>query len=351
METAPIPENEAARLAELEQYNILDTLPEEAFDSLTRLAAQICDTPIALVSLIDAHRQWFKAKVGIDAPETPRDIAFCAHAIHQSDILIVPDTMHDPRFADNPLVTKDPNIRFYAGMPLITPTGHAMGTLCVIDRMPKQLTSDQMTALRILGQQVVSQLELRRRTITLEHTVARQQTIERSNAGLLRAIDHSLEGVAILNKDGCYTYMNPAHAEVYGYTIEELIGQSWQTLYAPEWADKINRFYFPMLLAQGHWRGEVKGRTKSGSESSVEISLALLQDQSNSAQWSICTCRDVSARIATERLLKSKQDHLTDAQTLAHIGSWDWDMITGAETWSDELYRIFGYAPQAITPT
>jgi PAS domain-containing protein len=238
METAPIPENEAARLAELEQYNILDTGAEEAFDGLTRLAAQICDTPIALVSLIDAHRQWFKAKVGIDAPETPRDIAFCAHAIHQSDILIVPDTMHDPRFADNPLVTKDPNIRFYAGMPLITPTGHAMGTLCVIDRMPKSLTSDQMTALRILGQQVVSQLELRRRTIALEHTLAHQQKIEQSKAGLLRAIDHGLEGVAILNKDGCYTYMNPAHAEVYGYTVEEMIGQSWQTLYTPEWVPR-----------------------------------------------------------------------------------------------------------------
>ena len=351
MERAPIPEHEAARLAELEQYEILDTPPEEAFDGLTRLAAQICGTPIALVSLIDTNRQWFKAKVGIDAPETPRDIAFCAHAIHQSDLLIVPDTAQDPRFADNPLVTTDPNIRFYAGMPLVTPTGHAMGTLCVIDRMPKSLTSDQMTALRILGQQVVSQLELRRRTITLEHTVARQQTIERSKAGLLRAIDHSLEGVAILNKDGCYTYMNPAHAEIYGYTLEELVEQSWQTLYAPEWADKINRFYLPILLAQGHWRGEVMGQTKSGSEISVEISLALLQDQSDPAQWSICTCRDVSARIATGRLLQVKQDRLNYAQALAHIGSWDWDLRTGAHTWSDEQFRIFGYAPQAITPT
>jgi PAS domain S-box-containing protein len=351
MERAPIPEHEATRLAELEQYEILDTPPEEAFDGLTRLAAQICGTPIALVSLIDTHRQWFKAKVGIDAPETPRDIAFCAHAIHQSDLLIVPDTAQDPRFADNPLVTKDPNIRFYAGMPLITPTGHAMGTLCVIDRMPKQLTSDQMTALRILGQQVVSQLELRWRTIALEHTVANQQKIERSKAGLLRAIDHSLEGVALLNKDGCYTYINPAHAEVYGYTVEELIEQPWQTLYAPEWTDKINRFYFPILLAQGHWHGEVMGRTKSGHEIYVEISLALLQDQSDPAQWFICTCRDVSARVATERLLKTKQDRLTDAQSLAHIGSWDWDLRTGVHTWSDEQFRIFGYAPQAIIPT
>ena len=351
MERAPIPEHEAARLADLEQYKILDTAPEEAFESLTRLAAQICGTPIALVSLIDTYRQWFKAKVGIDAPETPCNTAFFTHTIHQSDLLIVLDATQDPRFADNPLVTGDAHIRFYAGMPLTSREGHAMGTFCVIDREPKHLTPNQIAALKILGQQVVSQLELRRRIITLERTIARQKNIEQGEARLLRAIDHSLEGVAILNKDGCYTYMNPAHADVYGYTIEELIGQSWQTLYAPEWSDKINRLYFPILLAQGHWRGEVIGRTKFGSEISMEISLALLQDQSDPAQCFICTCRDVTAQKATEHLLRFKQDRLTDAQALAHIGSWDWDIITGAETWSDEQYRIFGYAPQAITPT
>ena len=175
MQTAPLPKDESARLDALNQFEILDTPPEESFDSLARLASQICGTPIALVSLIDSTRQWFKTKVGIDVPETSRNIAFCAQALHQSDVLIVPDATQDPRFADNPLVTAAPYMRFYAGMPLITPTGHALGTLCVIDRAPKQLAPGQIEALRVLGQQVVSQLELRRRTMTLERIMISQK--------------------------------------------------------------------------------------------------------------------------------------------------------------------------------
>lgn len=117
MQNAPLPADESSRLAELHQYEILDTPPEEGFDNLAKLAAQICGTPIALISLVDAHRQWFKAKVGIDAPGTPRDIAFCAHAIHGQDLFVVPDATQDERFADNFLVAADPSIRFYAGMP------------------------------------------------------------------------------------------------------------------------------------------------------------------------------------------------------------------------------------------
>ena len=150
MEIAPLPPDESARLDALRRY-ILDTAPEDAFDDLTCLAAKICDAPIALVSLIDPHRQWFKAKVGVTVCETSRDIAFCAHTILQRSILEVPDALADPRFATNPLVTQDPFIRFYAGIPLVTPEGHALGTLCVIDRVPRQLTSDQRQALTILG--------------------------------------------------------------------------------------------------------------------------------------------------------------------------------------------------------
>ncbi|MBC7973002.1 MAG: GAF domain-containing protein [Verrucomicrobia bacterium] len=166
---APLPDDESARLRSLCQYQILDTEPEVGFDDLTNLAASICHTPITFVSLVDAQRQWFKAKVGTDVAETPRDVAFCSHAILQLDLLIVPDTLADERFATNPLVVGEPHIRFYAGVPLIMPDGHALGTLCVIDFIPRALTPNQLEALQALGRQVVAQLELRRQLLEADH--------------------------------------------------------------------------------------------------------------------------------------------------------------------------------------
>lgn len=163
MTKVPVPENEATRLAALHRYQILDTTPEKAFDGLVRLACYIFNTPIALVTLVDSERQWFKAKVGLDVPETSRDVSFCAHAITRPDeVMIVPDTLDDNRFAANPFVLSNPNIRFYAGSPLVTEDGFALGTLCVIDKVPRTLTPEQVEMLQILSQRVIAELELRR---------------------------------------------------------------------------------------------------------------------------------------------------------------------------------------------
>src|SRR6516162_3072122 len=159
---APLPQNETERLAALRGLSILDTAPELAYDELSALAAYVCQTPIALISLVDKDRQWCKSRVGWPARETPREMAFCAHTILQPDLLVVSDASADKRFADNPLVTSPPNIRFYAGAPLVTAEGHALGTLCVIDHKARELTAEQARALRALSHQVVAQLRLRK---------------------------------------------------------------------------------------------------------------------------------------------------------------------------------------------
>lgn len=174
---APIPPNEKARLATLKRYKILDTPPERAFDDVSKLAAYICGTPMATVSLIDSNRQWFKAKVGLDSSETSRDLAFCAHAILQTEPLVVENATEDARFSDNPLVTGEPRIRFYAGAPLTAPDGNNLGTLCVIDRKPRQLTPDQKTALEALGRIVITELELRRVSNELTDALSNVKTL------------------------------------------------------------------------------------------------------------------------------------------------------------------------------
>jgi len=159
----PKPSNESRRLKVLWQYEVLDTVPEEMFDDLTELAASVCEAPIALVSLVDEDRQWFKSAKGVNLQETDRNISFCAHAICQPGLFIIPDARKDLRFKNNPLVVGEPKVRFYAGSPLITPDGYALGTICVLDTKPRTLSSSQNRALQLLSRVVVSQLELRRR--------------------------------------------------------------------------------------------------------------------------------------------------------------------------------------------
>lgn len=168
MISAQKPANERERLNDLNAYSIMDTHAEKDFDEIVNLASTICSTPISLVTLLDEKRQWFKARHGLEAPETSRDIAFCAHAILENNLMVVPDALQDERFIDNPLVTGHPDIRFYAGMPLITPSGFKMGTLCVIDNKPRNLSDTQLYSLEVLGRQVVKQMELHKSNLELK---------------------------------------------------------------------------------------------------------------------------------------------------------------------------------------
>jgi formate hydrogenlyase transcriptional activator len=187
---ARLPDDEQERLDALRTYEILDTPAESGFDDLARLAASLCGTPMALVTFVDADRQWFKATVGLSVEETPRDVSFCAHAILGSDVFVVPDAASDARFVDNPFVTGDAHVRFYAGAPLIASGGHALGAICVIDRVPRQLTTLQETALAALSKQVVAQLELRRSAMSVVSASDRRRAED-----LLRALTEGTASV------------------------------------------------------------------------------------------------------------------------------------------------------------
>jgi anti-sigma regulatory factor (Ser/Thr protein kinase) len=191
--------DETARLAALRKYRILDTDPEQAFDDLTLLASHVCGTPIALISLLDADRQWFKSRVGLSITETSRSVSFCAHAIRQNGLFIVPDARDSPRFRDNPFVAAENGIRFYAGAPLITPAGYALGTLCVLDRVPRTLTTEQLEALQALRRQVEAQLELRSNLFDLDAALKARDVAEVQQLRLIDELRESLDNVQKLS--------------------------------------------------------------------------------------------------------------------------------------------------------
>ncbi len=238
---------ESERLKTLSKYKILDTPPEPSFDRFTALAARFCETPISLLTFIDEKRQWIKANVGFPFVETPREISFCAHQILEPEASIVPDAKHDPRFAENPLVRGTPFVRFYAGFPLISPEGHSLGMLCVMDRRPRDLDFEQEQTLRILSQEVMAFLQLRRELIETKHRNAR-------NTGRLTDLAAKLERRSVQQRE-------------------------------------------------------------------------------------------------VEKELRQREHQLEEAQRIAQLGSWTWDIRSNTIAWSAQLYRIFGLALETFHPT
>jgi len=249
---ASVPQNEKARLEALYEYQILDTLPEQAYDDITRLASTICGTPIALVSLVDRERQWFKSNVGLAVNETSRECSFCAHAIHHPELFLIPDATADARFADNPLVTAEPHIRFYGGAPLITHDGLELGTLCVIDVKPRRLTSEQEHALEALSRQVMAQLELRRKVQQLESAIESKEEIAaelRLQKSILEAqSEASPDGILVLSQDERILSFNQRFLQLWGLSPEMMGQQLNETVLAAivnklvepqRWLDKI----------------------------------------------------------------------------------------------------------------
>lgn len=251
----PVPDNEAERLDVLRRYQILNTLPEEEFDDLTELAAYICGSPISLLSLTSANQQWFKSRVGLEATNAPREVSFCSHAILNPDeLMIVPNTLEDERFADNPFVTTDPNIRFYAGAPLVTPDGFPLGTLCVMDRVPRSLTPEQQKALQTLSRQAIAQMELRLTVKKLERQIVRYQQTEAklraSDQQVVDLLEGMTDGFFALDRQGRFTFVNRQAEQILQQPSEALLGKIiWQVL--PDMADSaFKREYIKAIEQQ-----------------------------------------------------------------------------------------------------
>jgi PAS domain S-box-containing protein len=218
LDSDPVPENELERIKALRSYQILDTIPEEDYDAITRLASYICKAPIALISLIDNERQWFKSKVGIDVSETPRTDAFCRYTILSDEILEVPDARENENFANNTFVVGEPNVRFYAGVPLIDNDGYRLGSLCVIDQVPRTLTFEQRDALQTLSHEIISHLSLRRQKRELEESL-------KLHTEFFNLFNNSPEIHCVTDREGNIQLINNSVTHILGYTPQESIGR------------------------------------------------------------------------------------------------------------------------------
>jgi PAS domain S-box-containing protein len=326
---APLPANEADRIAALKAYQILDTRSEAGFDALTHLASMICNTSISLVSLIDHDRQWFKSNQGLpQASQTPRDIAFCTHAILGDQLLEVNDATLDQRFHDNPLVTADPNIRFYAGMPLINDAGFALGTLCVIDSQPKTLNDFQRQALASLAQAVVSLIDAKK-----------------GSYRLLQIIEHAPYGALIISDQQIITSVNPPLMQMLGYRPDELVGLTIDQLVTP----LSNTKTLAAVLAPEARTQLQRQHTQNAAQYILSQQGRLIAIESYRSDigdgFYALMIIDVSQRMAiAERVIKSRDDlqKIID-QVPALIGYWDHELHNhfGNKTYLE----WFGYSP------
>ena len=309
--------DERRRLEALQQYRLLDTLPEQALDDLTALAAHICDTPIALISIADDQRQWFKSKIGLSISEVVRAGSFSEYALLQSGVFIVPDASQDPRFAAHPLVTGAPHLRFYAGAPLVTADGQALGTVCVIDRIPRQLTPSQEGALRALSRQVMAQFELRRQT---------RQLIE-SEARLRLVTDNAHVGLVILDPERRYVYANPTYAEILALPSPAIVGRRVADVLPAVYEEQIR----PRL--DRAFAGERVSYEWCRSEAGIESFFAVSYEPTTvdgSVALVVVVVTDISERrrsaLASHRLaaiVESSGDAIVSMDMAGTITSWN----------------------------
>ena len=343
--------DEAARLAALHALQVMDTLPEPVYDDIVALAAQICGTPIGLVSLIGGERQWFKARVGLAPTETSRDLAFCAHAIAAPEpLFVVEDATLDPRFSANPLVTGAPHIRFYAGAPILLPGGEAMGTVCVIDTVPRTLDAAQLRALQALARQVSHLFELRLRSRELEHLRAEAAAERERSAELLDIVLRGSNlGLWFLHVPTQAFTANEREYAMLGVAQQDAEAGSlaWRALVHPDDWPKLNAAIVPHLKRQAaFYECEHRMRHKDGHWVWVLTRAVVTErDALGMPVRIVGTHMDISERMQERQALQRSTDLLQRMGALAGVGGWEIDIESGKITWTEEVYRIHEVEP------
>ncbi len=336
----PIPERERERLAALYALNLLDTIPEPQFDRLTKLAASICGVPIALVSLIDKDRQWFKSNIGLDVNETARDISFCQYAILDSKQFEVEDSYSDPRFVNNPLVLGDPKIRFYAGQPLVMPDGFALGTLCVIDRVPRQLTENQREALRLLAEEVVHNILEKKKENELKF--AKDFLSQTSRVARVGGWDFDIKSGKVFWSEMLCEIHDLPHGFVPTY---EQVGQ----FYTPESWLELEKSIQEAMATGKSYDLELQIVTATGRLIWVRA-IGNAEFQSNECVRLFGILQDIDSEKKSRLLIQKSEESLRSAQKIAKMGSWSLDLKTNEVLWTEELYKMYGFDPTKPPP-
>lgn len=312
MQQATLPPNEEQRLALLHSLDLLDTPAEPLFDRITQLVAKVLNVPIALVSLVDSDRQWFKSRVGLNTTETPREVAFCAHAILRPEPFVVADATKDERFSDNPLVTSSPNIRFYAGIPICSTGGLSVGTLCAIDSKPRNISDEQLNILSDLAELVNREIQLRE-AAALARTHIRQskETIEAGEALFQTVFERAGVGIAMVAIDGTWLRVNEVLCEITGYPQHELTQLTFQDITHQDDLNKDLNLLEQLASGQiDRYQMEKRYIRKNGETIWVQLIVTKQVDQNGNLAGYVSIMKDIQAKKEAEVALAELRRNL-----------------------------------------